>query len=64
MFTLTKDSSSMYMAMALDLTPMGLSVETIESMGDGLWDMLTGNMTHQMGGAEIVKSEKTQIKGK
>lgn len=64
MFTLTKDSSSMYMAMALDLTPMGLSVETIESMGDGLWDMLTGNMTQQMGGAEIVKSEKTQIKGK
>jgi hypothetical protein len=59
-----KDSSNAYMAMALDLTNMGLTAEMVESMGDGLWDQMMGGMTQQMPGAVIGKTDKIQIKGK
>ena len=63
-YTFTKDSSISYMALSLDVSVMGLTVETIASAGDLLWDQMKGGMVAQMGGATLAKDEKLQFKGK
>jgi hypothetical protein len=63
-FSYKKDSSQTYIGMSVDLSPMGLSAELVQSLGDGLWDQMLATMPAQMGGSTIVKSDKTTFKGK
>jgi hypothetical protein len=63
-FSYKKDSSVAFMAMAFDLTPMGLTEEVIAAAGDGLWDQIKGGMMGQMAGANLTKDEVVQFKGK
>jgi hypothetical protein len=63
-FSYKKDSTVAYMALAFDLSPMGLTEETITALGDGLWDQLKAQMMGQMAGANLTKDEVVQFKGK
>ncbi len=62
-YTFKRDSTQMLMGMSIDLSPMGLTTEIIQSQGDALWDQMVGGMTQQMPGAIISKNEKTTFKG-
>ncbi|MBS1642864.1 MAG: hypothetical protein JST94_02690 [Bacteroidetes bacterium] len=62
-YSYSKDSSTSYMAMSYDLSPMGLTADAVASMGDGLWDQMKTGMTAQLGGATITKDEKVNYKG-
>ncbi|MBS1626911.1 MAG: hypothetical protein JSR09_07450 [Bacteroidetes bacterium] len=61
-YSYSKDSSTSYMAMSYDLSPMGLTAEAIAAAGDGLWDQMKSGMTQQMAGAIITKDEKAKYK--
>ena len=63
-YNFTKDSTLSFMAMSLDLSPMGLTAEAVTAMGDGLWDQIKNGMLMQMPGATISKDQVTTIKGK
>jgi len=63
-YTFAKDSSTAYMAMSFDLSAMGLTAETVTSMGDALWEQMKGGMLAQLAGATITKDDKVSYKGK
>lgn len=63
-YSFKKDSSIAYMGMAFDLSPMGLTEETITALGDGLFDQIKTQMMGQMAGANLTKDEILQFKGK
>ncbi len=63
-FAYKKDSTVAYMGFGFDLSPMGLTEETITALGDGLWDQLKAQMMGQMAGANLTKDEIVQFKGK
>lgn len=63
-FSFKKDSSVAFMGMAFDLSPMGLTEDVIAAAGDGLWDQIKGGMMAQMAGANLVKDDVVQYKGK
>jgi len=52
------------MGMAVDLSPMGLTEDLITAAGDGLWDQLKMGLMTQMAGANLLKDEVVQYKGK
>lgn len=64
LYTAKVDSSSDYIGLAIDLAPMGLTEDAIAGLGDGIWDMVKGQLGASLGGADIVSDSVQQFKGK
>ena len=63
-FYATKDSSTAYMVVNVDLSQMGLTAEMITAYGDALWEQMKGSMIAQIPGAVLTKDQISTFKGK
>lgn len=64
LYTAKVDSLNDYIGLAIDLSPMGLTEDAIAGLGDGIWDMVKGQLGASLGGAEIISDSVQQFKGK
>ena len=63
-FEYSKDSITIYAAMSMDVSIMGLQAETIKNMGDGIWNQMKSGILQQMSSGSVKKEEFVQFKGK
>lgn len=63
-YSYKKDSSIAYMAISVDLAPLGLSADMIAAAGDALWEQMKVPMMQKLPGAVLTKDQVTTFKGK
>ncbi len=63
-YSYKKDSSVAYMAIGVDLAPLGLTADMITAAGDAVWEQMKAPMMQKLPGAVLTKDQVTTFKGK
>ncbi|MBI1692509.1 MAG: hypothetical protein FYV88_2320 [Bacteroidetes bacterium] len=63
-FEYSKDSITIYAAMSMDVSLLGLQAETIKNMGDGIWNQMKSGILQQMSSASVKKRRICSIQRK